>query len=445
MARTERLLSEHIPYAAQISDTVVRTREGDYLQTFRVGGVSFESTDDRELNDWHERLNVLWRNIASPQVALWTHLIRRRESVYPEGEFAPGFAQQLNRKYRQRIQHETLMVNDLYLTVVFRPLRDAARALTFRALRHADHRMDGAARTVALETIAKLASLLIAALARYDPVPLVVKSAGTHGLYSETLEFLSFLINGERCRVPLPRGPLNESLGTSRLLFGRELIEYRAASRTRFGAMLGIKEYPALTSPGILNALLAAPFPLILTQSFAFLSKPAAQALLQHQHARLANAGDFAHSQAAALHEALDALTSNHFVMGEHHLSVQVLSDPVPASKDGGLGAVLDALDERLSVARALLADTGMTIAREDLALEAGFWAQLPGHFAMRPRRAPITSRNFAALNPWHNYPKGRPSGNHWGEALTLLKTSAGSPFYFSLHASDPSQRRGAS
>jgi type IV secretion system protein VirB4 len=439
IAHTERLLSEHIPYAAQITETVVRTREGDYLQSFRLGGVSFESTDDRELNDWHERLNVLWRNIASPQVALWTHLVRRRESVYPEGEFAPGFARQLNQKYRQRIQHETLMVNDLYLTVVFRPLRTAARVLTFRALRQADQRMESAARTAALESIAKLASLLTAALARYDPIPLIVKPAGTHGLCSETLEFYSFLINGERFPVPLPRGPLNESLGTSRLLFGRELIEYRTANRTRFGAMLGIKEYPALTSPGLLNALLAAPFPLILTQSFAFLSKPAAQALLQHQHARLANAGDFAHSQAAALHEALDALTSNHFAMGEHHLSVQVLSDPVPASNDSGLGAVLDALDERLSVARALLADTGMTIAREDLALEAAFWAQLPGHFSMRPRRAPITSRNFAALSPWHNYPRGRPRGNHWGEALTLLKTSAGSPFYFSLHASEPS------
>ena len=62
-----------------------------------------------------------------------------------------------------------------------------------------------------------------------------------------------------------------------------------------------------------------------------------------------------------------------------------------------------------------------MTVAREDLALEAGFWAQLPGNFAMRPRRAPITSRNFAALCAWHNYPQGRPTGNHWGEALTLV------------------------
>ena len=437
--QTERLLSEHIPYAAQITDTVVRTREGDYVQTFRLSGLSFESTDDRELNDWHERLNVLWRNIASPHVALWTHLIRRRESVYPEGDFTPGFARQLNQKYRQRLQHETLMVNDLYLTIVFRPLRNSARALGLRALRHADRGMEAAARAAALESTAKLASLLSAALARYDPVPLVVKPIGGHGLYSEALEFYSFLINGERHPVPLPRGPLNDSLGTSRLLFGRELIEYRAASRTRFGAVLGIKEYPAHTAPGILNALLATPFPLILTQSFAFLSKPAAQALLQHQHARLVNAGDFAHSQSAALHDALDALTSNHFAMGEHHLSLQVLSDPVPATNDAGLSAVLDALGDRLSVARALLAETGMTVAREDLALEAAFWAQLPGHFAMRPRRAPITSRNFAALSPWHNYPKGRPSGNHWGEALTLLKTSAGSPFYFSLHASDPS------
>src|SRR5450432_141124 len=150
--QTERLLSDHIPYSAQITDRVVRTREGDYVQTFRVAGVSFESADDRELNDWHERLNLLWRNIASPHVALWTHLIRRRESVYPEGEFAPGFARQLNQKYRQRLQHETLMVNDLYLTVVFRPLRTAARALTFRALRHADRGVEAAARVAALES-----------------------------------------------------------------------------------------------------------------------------------------------------------------------------------------------------------------------------------------------------------------------------------------------------
>jgi len=95
-------------------------------------------------------------------------------------------------------------------------------------------------------------------------------------------------------------------------------------------------------------------------------------------------------------------------------------------------------LNEQLAQARALLADTGMTIAREDLALEAAFWAQLPGNMPLRPRKAPVTSRNFAAMAAFHNYPSGRLHGNHWGEALATFMTSARSPYHFSLHASDP-------
>jgi type IV secretion system protein VirB4 len=86
-----------------------------------------------------------------------------------------------------------------------------------------------------------------------------------------------------------------------------------------------------------------------------------------------------------------------------------------------------------------------MTVAREDLALEAGFWGQLPGNFAYRARKAPITSRNFAAMVNFHNHPTGRASGNHWGEALALLITSARSPYHFSLHASDPKDPDGGS
>jgi type IV secretion system protein VirB4 len=102
-------------------------------------------------------------------------------------------------------------------------------------------------------------------------------------------------------------------------------------------------------------------------------------------------------------------------------------------------------LNDHVALARSLLADTGMTVAREDLALEAAFWAQLPGNFPMRPRKAPITSRNFSGMVPFHNYPAGRATGNHWGDALTLLVTSARSPYYFSLHASDPTDPDGGS
>ncbi|HWX81637.1 MAG TPA: hypothetical protein VNZ02_16155, partial [Steroidobacteraceae bacterium] len=67
-----------------------------------------------------ERLNVLWRNIAAPNVALWTHLIRRRARIAP-GAGTPGamrqqdlfFAGDLHEKYHRRLANHTLMVNEM--------------------------------------------------------------------------------------------------------------------------------------------------------------------------------------------------------------------------------------------------------------------------------------------------------------------------------------------
>jgi type IV secretion system protein VirB4 len=206
--------------------------------------------------------------------------------------------------------------------------------------------------------------------------------------------------------------------------------------------MLGIKEYPTPSVVGMYNRLLSAPFAFVLTQSFSFLTKSSGQALLQRQFNRMANAGDFAVSQASELKDALDALTSNEFVMGDHHFSLQVLARVADLGVEGGS---LKTLNDHIALARSLLADTGMLVAREDLALEAAFWAQLPGNFPVRPRKAPITSRNFAAMAPFHNYPIGRATGNHWGDAVSLFVTSARSPYYFSLHASDPTDPDGGS
>jgi type IV secretion system protein VirB4 len=437
--RRELPASRHIPYAAHVAPEVIVTTQGGYLQTFRLSGASFESADDETLNNWHERLNVTWRNIASPNVALWAHLIRRRD--VPEVPLATGsgFADRLAQRYRERLSAETLMVNELYLTLLYRPVTGAAPALVSRFLSRERPGEGAAERADALEACAKLRQTVAASLARYEP-ELLGLYAWKDRRYSALLEFLSLLLNGESQRAPLPRSPLNRVLATSRVLFGSETLEYRTATQTHFGAVLGIKEYPTPTVVGMYDGLLSAPFSYVLTQSFTFLSKATGQGLLQRQHARMANAGDFAVTQASELIDALDALTSNDFCMGDHHFTLQVLSDPSDAEDRR-----MTRLNDHVALARALLADTGMTVAREDLALEAAFWAQLPGNFADRPRKAPITSRNFAAMVSFHNYPCGRASGNHWGDALALLMTSSRSPYYFSLHATDPKDPDGGS
>lgn len=51
--RRELVAAARIPYTAQVSETVVRTSLGDYVQVFQLGGGSFESADDETLNSWH--------------------------------------------------------------------------------------------------------------------------------------------------------------------------------------------------------------------------------------------------------------------------------------------------------------------------------------------------------------------------------------------------------
>ena len=216
---------------------------------------------------------------------------------------------------------------------------------------------------------------------------------------------------------------IRDILATSRPFFGKGgLLSLKGPTKTQYGGMLTIQEYPALTCPGILNDLLGMPFELVVSQSFTFLSKPVAVGRMKRQQARMVNAGDVAVSQVEDIDDALDDLTSNRFVMGTHHLSVFVRADDQKA------------LNEHISDAGAALSEAGMKWAREDSGIAGAFYAQLPGNFDYRVRAGDITSRNFAGFSSFHNYPIGRIRGNQWGDAVMMFKTTSGAPYYFNFH-----------
>jgi len=219
LLRRELSAARHIPYAAQVAEHLVRTLAGDYVQVLRFGGASFESADDVELNNWHERLNVTWRNIAGPNVALWAHLIRRREGTALSDIDEDDFAGALASKYQRRLAGETLMVNDLYLSIVYRPVTGAAPSLLAKALARGQRGSvsDGLADT--LDVCEKLGQTLLASFARYEAERLSVYPRQGRS-FSRLLEFLGVLVNGEWQPMPLPRAPLNEVLATTRPLFG---------------------------------------------------------------------------------------------------------------------------------------------------------------------------------------------------------------------------------
>ena len=150
--------------------TLIKTVQGDYVQVLRLAGASFECADDETLNTWHERLNVLWRNIASPQVALWTHLIRRRERDRRPGRGRRDLPAALEHKYREQLLDQTLMVNELYLSIGL-PADGGGGDRACRAALEARARQAESALELAdaLDACEKLRETVRASLARYEP------------------------------------------------------------------------------------------------------------------------------------------------------------------------------------------------------------------------------------------------------------------------------------
>lgn len=429
-ARREIPCGTNIPHLYHLDESILRTAAGAYLCVLRLEGAAFECADDEILNNRHARLNRILLSLADKRITTWQHIVKRKENNYPGGSFAPGFAADLNAKYAARIGGETLLVNELYLTIVYTPGgMENALAKLFGKLSRAEI----AART--REHVAHLSEVvndIVAALTFYDAERLAMyRHNGV--LCSEPAEFFGYLVNGDWERKPLAFNVLNGLISTSRPIFGHETIEQRGPTSTRYCAMLGINSYPAQTSPVYLDELLTVPCELVVTQSFAFEGKDSALSQMNRTGIQMENAGDAAGSQIAEIPDAADDVAARRVAMGAHHYSVIVKGDS------------LRALNSNVAAVRAALTDAGIVTAREDLANEAAFWAQLPGNFAYRPRLSMINSRNLCGFMPLHNFPMGRRDGNHWGDAVTLLLTAAGTPHYLNLHASDPLAAGGGS
>jgi len=414
-----------IPYVRHIDERVIALDSRALMVVIALEGVSFETADTLDLNALHRDLNTLYRNIADERLALWTHVVRRRDNEYPDGEFANAFSRTLNDKYRNRMIGEDLFRNDLYLSLVWHPGKDAAErvAAFLSRLRKARRRRV----ELDVDALKRLDDTIVdvtAGLKRFGPRVLTLQERD--GLvFSEPSEVLHQLVGGRREAVPLTEGRVSSAIYSDRVIVGRETVEIRHEGSSRYAGMFGFKEYPARTRPGMFDGLLTVPYELILTQSFSFLSKSDAKTVMGRKQNQMVSAGDKAGSQLEELDDALDDLESNRFVLGNHHLTLTVFA-----------GTVRE-LTDNLAKSRTHLTNGGAVVAREDLGLEAAWWAQLPGNFRYRVRSGAITSKNFAAFSPFHSYPVGQRDGNEWGPAVAMLKTASGSPLYFNLHYGD--------
>ena len=426
-AQDEAPAGKHLPYLAQIDDHTILTREGHLLQVIALAGLPFETIARAELESRLAIRDTMLQSIASSRFAIVHHVVRREVAARIPGTFGDPFSAELDEAWNARLAQRRLYVNDLYLTIMLRPLRGRAGwaekllRLGSSATSPAD---DG--HVADRRMLAQAREPLMAALEAYGP-RLLSAYETPRGLASQPCEFLANLYNGTGEPVLLPTGDLGQALARRTVAFGAEAIEFGPidGAPAEFAAILSAKDYPASTTAGMLDDIYRLPFPLTVTQSFAFVDRGVALQRMDLAIRRMRAADDDAVSLRAELGAAKDNVAAGRAGFGEHHLSIMVRAE------------TLAALDEAVGEVQATLAETGFAVVREELGLEAAFWAQFPGNFGYIARRALVSTANFAGFASAHNFPVGQATGNFWGDAVTLFETTAAGPYFFNFHRGD--------
>ena len=414
-ASREREAETYMPYVGHVAPDVVLLDNGTLLAMIAVRGAEFETSDVAVINGQLAQRNAALMNVAKPGLMLASHLIRTMAdgSAYPQAECDTEFGRQLDAAYKAKLLDNRLYRNDLYLSVMLRPSLGAND--NFLSVLLGGLKKDGQSRIAdpsLLRALTETTDSLLASLSDYGLRRLGIREE--RGVaFSEIGEVLRLILMGDRLKVPLVDGHLGAAIYTNRVIIGRETVEIRRDGGSTFAAMFGMREYPSSTRPGVFDGLLSAPYRLCLTQTYGCIVKGDALDNMSKKGRQMGSAGDRATSQREALVEAADMVQANRMQMGDHHLSLIAYADKI------------DRVPAVAARAKADLADAGAIIAREDLGLEAAFWAQMPGNVKARTRPGAISSRNFAAMGSFHNYPAGDGKG-HWGSPIALVRTSGG-------------------
>lgn len=424
--KREQRAGAHLPYARHLDDVTIETRDGLLLQTVRLSGFLFETADSDELNYRAELRDAMLRTIGNSHFAIYHHMVRRKAAASVDATFPDAFSAGLDTSWQARLAARQMYVNDLFLTIVRRPLQ--GRMGMTDKLRSLLRSNEEAATTIAANKRALDAAreALLASLGSYGATTLSVYETDV-GHRSEPLEFLSYLFNAEMRPVGLPYGDLGMHLPSRRISFGQDAFELASAGHLprKFGAVVSIKDYPGQTLPGMFDDLYRMPFEMIVSQSFGFVDRGAALGKMNLALRRMRSAEDEAMSLRDELARAKDDVAAGRAAFGEHHATITLHAE------DPRL------LNAQLAEVTAALGDLGINAIREDIALEPTFWSQFPGNMKYIGRRALVSSRNFAGLASLHNFPVGKPTGNHWGDAVTLFETTAAGPYFFNFHHND--------
>lgn len=421
-----------IPYARFIDAETIETKDGNILQILKVTGLVADTMDD-ELIDMEKRIrNNLLMSLTDSSTSLYFHTIRKRVDIHLDGEYKNTFLKTLNIKRQQQLSDHDFYVNEHYITIVkkspagkIRKLSDFLKSLSSKF--HINERERY--RNETLADLNKVSKQVMTNLGHYGISKLInIYDPSKKAIVSESMSFLASLINHENRLMVAPEEDLSTCLSFKRHFFDSTsgTIAIRSVNnKVHYAAVVAIKNYSSISYAGMLDKLLDVKSELIVSQSFNSIEKDVIRNKIKESQRNAMQSDDGQTRSSEHISDVLDDMGSSEATVGEHTFTILCKAFS------------LRDLENAVAEIEAVLSQIGIITIREDTGLKPAFFAMLPANFSYNTRKPILLSKNMASLASMHVASLGMTTDNYWGNAVTVLETISGAPFYFNFHVLD--------
>jgi type IV secretion system protein VirB4 len=432
--RADRL-ADHLPWAALVAPGIVLNKDGSFQRTLRFRGPDLESATEAELVATAARVNNLLKRFGSGW-ALFFDAERMEALGYPESLFPDAASWLVDKERQASFDGEREHFESRYhLTLVWLPPADA-QATAERAFVEGRGQEKGRDWREALAAFTAETGRALDLLSTLMPEVRALDDA-------ETLSFLHGTISGSRHSLAVPETPiyLDGLLADTELTGGLEPMLGDQHLRT-----LTVLGFPALSRPGILDALNHQDFGYRWMTRFIALDRNAATRALTRLRRQWFNKRksvtallrEVMYNQAVQL---LDSDADNK--VADSDLALQALGQDYVAF--GYLTATITvadadpaAADEKVRAVERIVNGLGFTAKRERMNAIEAWLSSLPGQVYANVRQPLIHTLNLAHLMPLSSVWAGPSRNEHLdGPPLLFAQTSGSTPFRLSTHVGD--------
>lgn len=418
---------DFIPYVCHFDPNTIITKNGELLQVIRITGFGKDSLTSELISLRDTLRDAIVNNIPDEKFAFWFHTIRRKKNIVPEGEFTDFLSKKINDDWVKKNAWDQQYVNELYITIITEGLdtsimnfQSFSRSFSYSTTQNLHKNF----LTEAHKKLTKLTISILAEIEEYGGKLLAIEEDEDGILYSKPMRFFGKIINLYNADYPITANDISDDLASHNIAFGNRELEVIGEENKNFAAILSIKEYHEVGSH-MLDKILQLPFEFIITQSFDFSFDKKDLEPFEYQNYILQVSQDEDFRQIVGAANFVESNKNKKTDYGRLQTTLKIISSNIAElEKD-----VMLAIDKFSAL--------GFVLIREDVFLEHCFWSQLPGNFAFLRRQKIINTSRVGGFSALHSFPAGQMLQNHWGSAITNLKTVLNTPYFFNFHDKD--------